>query len=107
MFRKKHHCNARSSLLAYRARFTTDILTQPMEEGGEPHDRLTSGSVSSSSLREDDFVLSVDKSLDTVDLRRQMIGYNLHDIGAVVELELEGNYGDDVKMRRRTDMDLK
>ena len=74
----------------------TKPLTQPMAEG-ESHHRPTSGSVSNSSLREEDFVLSVDEPPDSADLRRQMIDYNLHDIGAVVaELELEEDDYDDV-----------
>ncbi|KAI5808678.1 Prefoldin subunit-domain-containing protein [Peziza echinospora] len=47
-------------------------------------------------LTEEDFVLSVEEPEDASDLRRQMIDYNLHDIGAVVaELELEEDYDDD------------
>ncbi|KAF8429029.1 Prefoldin subunit-domain-containing protein [Tirmania nivea] len=63
-----------------------------------PNQRPTRGFVSDTSkeLREEDFVLSVDEPLDAADLRRQMIDYNLHDIGAVVaEIDLEeGDYKD-------------
>jgi len=54
--------------------------------------RLTGGFVSDTEkkLREEDFVLSVDEPPDAADLRRQMIDYNLHDIGAVVaEIDIE------------------
>ena len=54
-------------------------------------------SAAGGSSREEDFVLSVDEPQEAADLRRQMIDYNLHDIGAVVaELNLEeGDYDDD------------
>lgn len=49
---------------------------------------------------EEDFVLTVDEPPDEADLRRQMIDYNLHDIGSVVaeltlEEEGEDGYDDD------------
>lgn len=77
---------------------TTKYLTQPMEEEEDEvlHHRPTGGSVLNSTLCEEDFVLSIDEPPDAADLRRQMIDYNLHDIGAVVaELELESGDDDD------------
>ena len=47
-------------------------------------------------LQEEDFALSVGEPPDAADLRRQMIDYNLHDIGAVVaEIDLEDEDYDD------------
>jgi len=63
-----------------------------------PNQRPTGGFMSDTDkkLREEDFVLSVDEPPDAADLRRQMIDYNLHDIGAVVaEIDLEEEDYDD------------
>ncbi|KAF8440608.1 Prefoldin subunit-domain-containing protein [Terfezia claveryi] len=67
-----------------------------------PNQQPTGGFVSDANkkVQEEDFVLSVDEPSEAADLRRQMIDYNLHDIGAVVaEIDLEeeddDNYDDD------------
>lgn len=63
-----------------------------------PNQKPTGGFVldANKKIQEEDFVLSVDEPPEAADLRRQMIDYNLHDIGAVVaEIDLEEEDYDD------------